>query len=204
VLLAEQYAAAAATVVFEPSTPANAALIQRAMDAASIVKGSHEHGPGLVESHRDGRSGQVRVITDGIRGARVRVGSGTWRRAGVFPVEAVDAAGAGDWTTAGMLHTIIGRGEAALDDVARGISYGHALAALNCALPGARGLAEHRDLATIEQLAVEVQSGASVEIHNEPQPTQRVPSGVCSWCLLDTDRVADATTPSARATVASH
>lgn len=83
VLLAERYAHAGATVVFEPSTPANAELVQRAMRAASIVKGSDEHGPELVEAHDSERVEQLRVITAGARGARARLGVGRWRRVGV-------------------------------------------------------------------------------------------------------------------------
>lgn len=185
VLLAERYAERGATVVFEPSTPANAELVQRAIDAASIVKGSHEHGPELVESFDSGRADQLRVITEGIRGARVRLGDGAWHRVGVFEVEAVDAAGAGDWTTAGMLYTIIGRQRLTLAAAKEGITYGHALAALNCALPGARGLAEGRTRATIQNMARNLHRGRPVALPNETPRAPRAQAGACNWCLLD-------------------
>jgi fructokinase len=196
VLLAERYAQAGTTVVFEPSTPANAALVQRAMQAASIVKGSHDHGPELVESYEGGRAKQLRVITEGVRGARVRLGGGRWHRVGVFAAHVVDAAGAGDWTTAGMLHKAIGADDLTIDSVKAGITYGHALAALNCAVPGARGLADGRSRASIQQMANAVRRG------QRSIPTSAIPRGVsvdqgtCPWCLLACgqfgDRVAGA------------
>ncbi|MFL5911542.1 MAG: PfkB family carbohydrate kinase [Gaiellaceae bacterium] len=185
VLLAERYAELAATVVFEPSTPASAELVQRAIHAASIVKGSHEHGPELVESFESGRADQLRVITEGIRGARVRIGARAWHRVGVFDAELVDAAGAGDWTTAGMLHTIIGQGRLTLAAVREGITYGHALAALNCALPGARGLAEGRTRANIQTMVRNLRRGRRVVPDGRTPKAARAKARACSWCLLD-------------------
>lgn len=191
-LLAERYAEAGATVVFEPSTPANAALLQRAMQAAAIVKGSQEHGPDLVESYEGGRPNQLRVITHGVRGAKVRIGSGRWHRVGVFPAEVVDAAGAGDWTTAGMLHKIVGPSPPGVDEVKDGIVYGHALAALNCAVPGARGLAEGRDRHAIQRMVSALRSGQHAVPTNAMPAGGRPAAGLCRWCLLDLDAGADA------------
>jgi fructokinase len=186
VLLAEQYAETGVTVVFEPSTPANAELIQRAIRAASIVKGSDEHGHELVESYDSGRSDQLRVITEGARGARVRLGGGRWRRVGVFKVDVVDAAGAGDWTTAGVLHRIGGAGSVTVDEVAEAVEFGHALAALNCRLPGARALAEGRSRASVMAMVGNLRRGRKVE-PTAPRPSFRseVDAGGCDWCLLD-------------------
>ncbi len=185
VLLAERYAYAGSTVVFEPSTPANAALLQRAMLAASIVKGSHEHGPELVESYEGGPPDQLRIITEGIAGARVRLGGRRWHRVGVFDATVIDAAGAGDWTTAGMLHKIIGPQHATLAEIKEGVTYGHALAALNCAVAGARGLAEGRSSASIQSMAARVRAGHRLMPRHKAVATMRAPSGACPWCLLD-------------------
>lgn len=185
VLLAEHYAEAGATVVFEPSTPANAALVQRAIQAASIVKGSHDHGPELVESYEGGRHDQLRVITEGAKGARFRLSGSRWYRVGVFPAELIDAAGAGDWTTAGMLHKITGAGRLTIAAVKEGIAYGHALAALNCALPGARGLAEGRTQLSVQTMVRNLREGRRVVPTGDPPPHVQPREGACSWCLLD-------------------
>lgn len=184
VLLAERYSRAGVTVVFEPSTPANATLLRRAIRAASVVKSSHEHGPDLVESYQGGRRDQLRVITEGARGARVRLAGGKWHRIGVFDTELVDAAGAGDWTTAGMLHKIVGNGGLTLAGAKEGITYGHALAALNCAHPGARGLLEDRTRSSVQSLVSNLRRGNQVRPgFGKPAPV-KPRSGACSWCLL--------------------
>ncbi|HEV7492161.1 carbohydrate kinase family protein [Baekduia sp.] len=190
VLLAERYAARGTTVVFEPSTPANATLIQRAMRAATIVKGSHEHGPELVEHYESGQDGQLRIITQGAAGARFRLGTGRWHHVGVFAVDVVDAAGAGDWTTSGMLDSLIGKRSLAASDVGEAVMYGHALAALNCALPGARGLAESRDATTVAKLVRALQEGDEVEpLSAPPMVSSTVAHDLCDWCLLHVDHV---------------
>ncbi len=189
VYLAERYASAGTTVVFEPSTPASAELVQRAMSAASIVKGSDEHGPELVEYSESGRRDQLRIVTEGAGGARFRAGSQKWRRVGVFPVDVVDAAGAGDWTTAGMLHRLSRSQAPSLSDVAAAIEYGHALAALNCQLPGARALAEGRGRASIAAMVGNLRRGRTVRVESRLKEAHVAASSRhCAWCLLEAEQ----------------
>jgi fructokinase len=200
VALAEAYAATGTTlVVFEPSVPANAALVQRAMAAAAIVKGSHEHGPELVETYELCHPQQLRVITEGARGARFRLHDGAWHRVGVFPTRLVDAAGAGDWTTAGMLHALRNNSSPTIAAIREALGFGHALAALNCALPGARGLANHRTRQAVLALATRLRNGELVvpTLQEEPVAAAATDS-LCSWCLQPS--VGDTTAPRRSAT----
>jgi len=182
--LAERYAASGSLVVFEPSTPANAELIQRAIAAAGIVKGSAEHGPELVATYRTEHPDQLRVITDGGAGASFRLGAGSWQRVGVYEVALADAAGAGDWTTAGLIHHLAGRGAPNEEAILKGIEFGHSLAALNCALPGARGLMDARARSSVLALATRLRQGEYVVPARQELSRLGVPAGHCAWCLL--------------------
>lgn len=190
IALAERYAEAGTLVVYEPSTPASAGFLQRAIAAAAIVKGSVEHGPGLVASYEGGAPDQLRIITEGSAGARFRLGNGEWQRVGVFEVPVVDASGAGDWTTAGMLHALAGIPAPTERDVRDAIKFGHSFAALNCAVPGARGLMEERSRASVLGMATRIRHGDRRLPIAGPPPNPSAIAGTCAWCLLAvTERV---------------
>jgi fructokinase len=184
ITLAEHYAQVGTCVVYEPSTPASASLLQRAIAAATIVKGSVEHGPGLVASYEGGGDGQLRVITEGSAGARFRLGNGDWRRVGVFEVPVVDASGAGDWTTAGMLHALAGISNPTEQQVGDAIAFGHSFAALNCAVPGARALMDGRSRASVLGMATRLRHGEPRLPVADLTPEVSAPAGGCEWCLL--------------------
>lgn len=199
VALAEAYAATGTTLVaFEPSTPANAELVQRAMAAAAIVKGSHEHGPELVETYKPCHPRQLRVITEGARGARFRLADGAWHSVGVFPTRLVDAAGAGDWTTAGMLHAFDNYPPLTATEVRKAIRFGHALAALNCALPGARGLTNRRTRQSVLGLTTRLRRGERVVPARHDELSATAADRLCSWCLQPAE--SDTPAPSRAAT----
>ena len=183
VALAECYAKTGSMVVYEPSTPASAELLRRAIAVATIVKGSVEHGPRLMGSEDDVRQDQIRVITHGAEGARFRIGTGRWHEVGVFEAPVVDASGAGDWTTAGMLYFLAGERTPSEKELREAILFGHSFASLNCAVPGARGLMEGRSRASVLGLATRVRHGESRR-PALPSTIQAVRSTGCEWCLL--------------------
>ncbi len=184
ITLAEHYAQVGTLVVYEPSTPASASLLQRAIAAATIVKGSAEHGPDLVASYEGGGEGQLRVITEGSAGARFRVGDGDWHRVGVFEVPVVDASGAGDWTTAGMLQALAGISSPTEQQVRAAIEFGHSFAALNCAVPGARALMDGRSRASVLGMATCLRHGERRLPVADATPESFAVTNGCEWCLL--------------------
>ena len=133
-----------ALVMFEPSSITDERAFQRAVDTADILKYSHErlgHVPDLsTVSHP-----RLVIETFGEDGLHVRW-RGRWSRLPAFEAPAFrDAAGSGDWCTAGLLHCIAETGNVTFaswrkQDVERGLRFGQALAALNCGFEGARGL----------------------------------------------------------------
>lgn len=184
--LAERYAAAGSVVVFEPSIPANAELLARAVGAAHVVKHSDDRTVGgLKELHVRTRAAQVRIVTHGAEGLEVRYGSKHSRRLPALATLAVDTGGAGDWTTAGLLQVAISRRQLVPELVEDALRYGQALAAVNCATPGARGLM-HLTRATAARRAAAVlrDGGLTSRPRLPPAPRPLVRSGMCSGCLL--------------------
>ena len=185
VQLAERYAAAGALVVFEPSTPANARLLQRALAAATIVKSSDEHGPAPDEIGSPPPPDQLRVVTEGAGGVRFRLGRGSWRRLAAYAAPAiVDAAGAGDWMTAAIIDALADAASISTDALDGALKVGQSLASLNCRLPGARALVEGRTRSEVLTLAARLRE-QDEDVHIQAAPIDvPVPTQTCTWCLL--------------------
>ena len=138
-----------ALLFFEPSGVGEPRLFEEALSLAHVVKYSHERmgetrfpfpqkGP-LLEIETLGASGlRYRSRLKGRKGNE-------WRNVSSFPVATLrDAAGAGDWCSAGIIHKLGQRGlkgltHASSVDVEHALQYGQALAAWNCGFEGARG-----------------------------------------------------------------
>lgn len=105
--LAEKWREAGSLVVFEPSTVGQPQLFARASQLAHIVKFSRDR-LAAVEPHLGGIRATV-VETRGADGAEIRFGStGRAVRLGASRARTItDSAGAGDWTTAGMVAGLV-------------------------------------------------------------------------------------------------
>src|SRR5262249_37897612 len=138
-----------AVVFFEPSGIGNPLLFRQAWEAAHVVKYSHERLSDLPEvGVKDG----PRLLVETLGEAGLRFcnrladrGATTWEEAPAFPVaDFKDAAGSGDWCTAGLLDRV-GRGglegllRVSADRLREALRFGQALAAWNCGFEGARG-----------------------------------------------------------------
>lgn len=139
-----------ALIFFEPSTTSHKGLFQRACQLADVVKYSHERLGGVPELESIPRDALV-VETLGGAGLRFSpAGIGraprAWIELAALPAsEFRDAAGAGDWCSAGFILEITRRldSKRALRSprtVSSGLEFGQALAALNCSYLGARGV----------------------------------------------------------------
>jgi len=148
-ILADAAAKGGALVVFEPSGIGDRSLFDEALRLAHIVKYSSDR---LAEI-REPRSTEVPLLeiqTLGREGLRYRGAISqsrpeAWRRLPSVDVDTVrDAAGSGDWCTAGLIDAV-GKGglqsflSASKEDLERAIRFGQALAAWNCGFEGARG-----------------------------------------------------------------
>lgn len=135
--------------VFEPSGAGDPKLFHRAVRASDIVKYSRDHRHKLTEAIAKAHP-RVEIETLGARGLRfrTRVGPGlsAWSALPAYPAaQFVDAAGAGDCCSAGLIWSLVlSRREhawaLAQSNLRTALRFGQALASMNCAFVGARGL----------------------------------------------------------------
>lgn len=151
--LAKAFKAADRFVLFEPSTLGRPQLFAQAASLADLVKFADDRMKAFADALPRRRRRQIRVVTMGAKGCRIHF-EGAPARQPAVEVSAIDSAGAGDWTTAGLLHSLptlavaeLGRGH--LED---SIRFAQALAALSCRFVGARGLARNLPAETTVKL----------------------------------------------------
>ncbi len=149
VALAEASRRRGALVVFEPSGIKDERLFRRALAACHVFKYSDERlATADVSPLAESAGVNVQVATFGELGLDLRIGSRAWTRLPAIPAPRLrDAAGSGDWCTAGMILRLATAGTATSVDalaspdlVRSAVRFGQAFAALNCAFDGARGL----------------------------------------------------------------
>jgi sugar/nucleoside kinase (ribokinase family) len=132
-------------VVFEPSARGEQRHLRSLAQAADIVKYSADR---LTEEDRRviaAAKPAVEIETLGSEGLRFRTRA-KWHNLPAPPVVASDTAGAGDWTTAGILHELrrdLNRGSLTADRMRTVLTLAQAFGALSCRYPGARGMMEH-------------------------------------------------------------
>jgi len=138
-----------ALIMFEPSSVKDQRLFEQCVAAADVVKYSHHHASRLPPI--SAKSGVLLEIeTHGGDGLRYRHtdNDGTrsrWKNVGCYEMDKfVDAAGSGDWLTAGLIHQLGQSGRNGLRKTGQkrielAIEFGQALAAVNCQFDGARG-----------------------------------------------------------------
>jgi fructokinase len=162
-----------AVVVFEPSAVGDPDLFREAWALSHVVKYSHERLRDIadLEFMRSDREGVLlEVETLGPEGLRFRsriprARTGGWRRLAAFTPEVFrDAAGSGDWCTAGILHRLARGGLRGLQSVSNdrlqdALRYGQALAAWNCGFEGARGGMYQVNRVTFERQVGKIRKG---------------------------------------------
>jgi sugar/nucleoside kinase (ribokinase family) len=147
--MASRFRAGGAIVVFEPSSRNDNALFEQALGVAHIVKYSHER---LSRKEAIGPSDPnwLFIETLGQEGLRFLCqlpGYRTegWEHMPSLPVEQYkDAAGAGDWCTAGLIACLGADGAEGMEhhgeeEIRFALQRGQSLAAWNCGYEGARG-----------------------------------------------------------------
>jgi fructokinase len=186
-VLAEHFAKSACLVVFEPGRPANEDRLRRAMAVADVVKMAHDRPTGIESAEL--QASQVQIVTLGSEGARFRIGKGTWHVSPAFPFPIVDTGGAGDWTTAGLVHALPDHGRRTMQTVSDALRWAQALAAVSCGAPGARGLARQQSaeavVRTVRFMATS-QNPPTVTLKPSLRSRTKPRNGNCSWCLQQT------------------
>ena len=185
---------AGALVVFEPSSVGDEQAFQQAVDLCDILKYSNDqlgHVPDLITVNHP----SVVIETMGVDGLRLRWRK-RWSRLPAFESPVFkDAAGAGDWCTAGLIHIIGRKGRKDFSalykaDIEHGLRLGQALAALNCGFEGARGLMFAKQLKAINVALRALQEKALppndwADFDNRPD---FAPKKICKSCTPDNEK----------------
>jgi fructokinase len=147
IFLGQTYSDTGSLIIFEPSGRADEKLQKKALELAHICKYSREQFDGLYS----GRMTRplLEIQTMGVGGLRYRTnlanGNGEWVNTAAFALDNIkDAAGAGDWLSAGLIFQLGQRQLSGLQAVSSktltgALYFGQALAAWNCQFEGARG-----------------------------------------------------------------
>ena len=167
--LAQRSRAKGALVVFEPSGIKDDRLFTECLKTAHVVKYANDRIEGIHDIVAKAKV-PIEIETLGAKGLRLRVRAngrvGAWKDLPAFSAfELRDAAGSGDWTTAGLIHGLMAKGTSGddavnnPDAVVLATRTGQALAALNCGFEGARGLMYAADAKRVLDLASAVVEG---------------------------------------------
>jgi len=136
-----------ALIVFEPATLSKERLFRESLDIAHVVKYSGKQ----IDISRYNSGVPLEIQTLGAEGLRYRLrptehSSNEWQKLPAFHVpNPTDSAGAGDWCTTGIIHSIGQNGadgflRASGSSIKNALIFGEALAALKCMYKGARGI----------------------------------------------------------------
>jgi fructokinase len=190
-----------ALVVFEPSGIKDDSLFVECLRVSHVLKYSHERLSGL-ESLLNRARPVLEIETLGEAGLRFRLGThsraSTWRHLPAVPALSIrDAAGSGDWCTAGFLARLAGDGQTPieqLEDVAAlmdALRFGQALAALNCSFDGARGLMYALNRTRVMKAAERMLADDVPSLPKGGGPTKHAPRsrGGCVVCAKDLQAV---------------
>jgi fructokinase len=188
-LLARHCAGKGALIVFEPNYAGKETLFPQALQLAHVLKYSREKLPDL-EAHYSLSPPGLIIETWGAEGLRYRdqrFGTGSWQHLPAVRVDAVrDAAGSGDWCTAGFIHRLGQEGlagfrAASTDDLRDALRFGQALAALGCCFAGARGAAYACDRAAFTNAVTVLLQGGQPELP-QGEPSFDLAGAFCPRC----------------------
>ena len=180
-----------AVIVFEPPKFLHNEVFLQCLKIADIVKHCHDQSGETAEF---GIRIPLEIRTGGENGLRYMarfLRNRSWRQMEAFPVSGLlDAAGSGDWLTAGLIHVLERGGpwrSATAKKLEAALGFGQALASLNCNFTGARGVMYGLARPRLLWLAEKVASGESPVIKTSraprmrPAPPPRSPK--CRVCL---------------------
>ena len=178
-----------ALILFEPSSIGDDRAFQKAIDLCHILKYSHErlgHVPDLAAAIAP----KIVIETLGENGVRVRWRA-RWNHLRAFKASRfVDAAGSGDWFSAGIIHRLGHSGSDGLfdlrkPDLERALKFGSALAAVNCGFEGARGAMLTLSVDEFNKVLLSLDDALSVDNFegiSSGRVTNNLPKELCGTC----------------------
>ena len=159
--LAKHYKDRGSIIFFEPTSMNEEKQFKECLAIADIVKFSNDRLPAYKEKYPD-RQVKIEIETLGANGLLYRSfrnKSDDWKFLKALHIDAaIDTAGAGDWCSAGMIHTLFTPSNNNITDLITNaklesaLKFGQFLSALNCNYYGARGLMYHLTFTQIKRV----------------------------------------------------
>jgi sugar/nucleoside kinase (ribokinase family) len=171
-------------VFFEPSSRGTERHMWAIASAAHIVKYSHDR---LLPADREAieaASPLIEIETMGGQGLRYRIMS-EWRHLTPVSVKTEDTAGAGDWTTAGILHGLCHRGtrEAKRNALDAVLASAQALGAWSCRFRAPRGaMDEHTPQEALAGARALLRGTSHGRSRRQPIPVDSSAQWACTSC----------------------
>lgn len=164
-----------AVIYFEPSSRKDVKQFEKFLAIADIIKFSHERIPDYKERYRSIQC-FLEIETMGKGGLVYRslknTKSDKWHTVKGFPLDNIqDAAGAGDWCSAGIINNLCSSGLVGLfnkeiSDIEKALQFGQMLGALNCLYDGARGLMYHYKWNNLDSMINQFTKERSIDRNN--------------------------------------
>src|SRR5690606_12425384 len=132
-------------VFFEPSSISDIKQFEECLKITDILKFSNDRLKSYKEDYPEIQA-TLEIETLGSQGLSYRFLDSNWEKLEPFFIkDVVDTAGAGDWCSAGIIGSILEKGNLDLKTIDKNflktsLLYGQVLGAINCLYPGARGL----------------------------------------------------------------
>ena len=208
VQLAKHFAKAGALVFFEPCGTGDTKLFKQMVQLAHVLKYSQERATSFLDILQSATP-LLQIETLGEDGLRYqsrlpRTRSKAWKRMDAVEVaDLKDAAGAGDWTTTGLINCLGGGGATAFsraddDTLTAAFKQAQAIAAWNCQYEGARGGMYASSRSTMEAFIASALKKPIVATNKPEQALKLVSRALelCRDCTPITGRIAKATVES--------
>jgi len=169
--LARNFKSAGTLIFFEPSSiGGKLSLFEECLEVTDIIKFSSERIPNYSQLFPQ-RQVPLEIETLGKDGLRFRFINSTkgdyWKSIHPYTAkEIIDSAGAGDWCSAGIIHSLAECGnlqKAKVSDIKTALSLGQALGAINCGFDGARGAMYALNSKAIKKIASTTIATGAVE-----------------------------------------
>jgi fructokinase len=192
---ATHFASEGSIVFFEPSGIGDPRLFQKALEAAHVIKYSHQRVREMAELPSRPNP-LLEIETLGDEGLRYKTRKGIrmsgWKSLPSLPAPSIkDTAGAGDWCSAGIISMLGGRGLKGFENVSAeqleaGLRYGQALAAWACGFEGPRGGMYETSKVALQRTVKKILAGVAPEAPRHPSSSRANETArfVCLECNL--------------------
>jgi sugar/nucleoside kinase (ribokinase family) len=147
ITLAEKFASEGAIIFFEPSGVSDIKLFKEALQISHIIKYAEDRASSFKELISSFNP-MIEIETLGKKGLRFRtsltyVKQQVWTEIAAFKANVVDSAGAGDWCSAGIIHSLGRFGIEGLSNLSESsftdaLITGQAMASWTCGFTGSR------------------------------------------------------------------